>query len=130
MTHLRSFDGGSQATPQTAAHGSTGPWDLTKTIEHVSKLTLTRVPAANAPTEPPHRAKSARRGPRGARRKALVTADASAPGAGVPGAAPALGWPGAALFAATRVIAVCSVVHSYTVHSRQVVRRITSSAMK
>src|SRR5436309_12998656 len=55
-----------------------------------------------APSEPPHRAKSARRGPRGARRKALVTADASAPG----GAAPPTRQPRcvaeAAPFAATR----------------------------
>src|SRR5206468_3603842 len=38
-----------------------------------------RVPSANSPLETPHRAQSARRGPRGARRRALLTADASAP---------------------------------------------------
>jgi hypothetical protein len=46
-----------------------------------------RVLSANSPTEPPHRAQSAQRGPRGARRKALVTAHASAPGGAAPFAA-------------------------------------------
>src|SRR5712691_2429157 len=55
-----------------------------------------------APPSPPHRAKAARRGPRGARRIAPVTADGSAPGGGVPNAAAALGCLGAAPFAATR----------------------------
>src|SRR5206468_3486962 len=58
--------------------------------------------SANSPIEPPHRAQTARRGPRGARRTALVTADGSAPdGAGSPNAAAALGCRGAP-FADTR----------------------------
>ena len=50
------------------------------------EINVWRVLSANSPTEPPHRAPSARRGPRGARRNALVTAHASAPG-GAPFAA-------------------------------------------
>ncbi len=44
------------------------------------RIDVWRGPSSNSPTEPPHRANHARRGPRGARRKAPVTGDASALG--------------------------------------------------
>ena len=58
---------------------------------------------AGSPTWPPHRAKSARRGPRGAHPRALVTGEGCAPG-------------GAAPFAATRKQVMKSLLRSVAAH--------------
>jgi len=59
-------------------------WDI---LRGGCKINFRRVLSANSPVEPPHRAQTARRGPRGARHKALITGDACAPAGAAPFAA-------------------------------------------